>query len=339
MALRCAARRGRDAMPDRLEDRAARYILRQEEADWSPADQRELDLWLAESPRHKAIYWRLRHGWAAADRVASLNLAPARAGWPARIAGSFGVKAGMALAASLLFIAFLGAILGNPAPQYTGYTTEIGQRKTLTFADGSRIDMNTGSEIRVRLSDRERIVHLDRGEAYFEVAHSKRKPFLVFIGDRQIRVLGTKFAVRKDGGRTAAAVVEGKVQFGRVVEGDVQDMLVLREGDSVISKGSQALAVYDRMDVVENAIGWTRGLLIFDRISLDDAAREFNRYNRRKLVIEGAETGAIRIGGAFRPHNVQTFARLMADAYDLRVEEAADRIVISDKGRQFVENQ
>ena len=59
-----------------LEQRAAHWVLRQEEAGWSTADQHDLDRWLAESNSHKAAFWRLEHGWREADRIGSLGQAP-----------------------------------------------------------------------------------------------------------------------------------------------------------------------------------------------------------------------------------------------------------------------
>jgi transmembrane sensor len=314
-----------------LEDQAARYILRQEESDWSQADQDELDDWLQSSARHKAVYWRLRYGWTAADRIAALDLSPANESKFLQVFQDSIFKVGVVLAASIIPLIFLGSFLlaDKPAPQYTQFFTQLGQRKMLSFPDGSHIDLNTNSVIRVRLSERNRIVYLDRGEAYFEVAPDKHRPFYVFTGDRLVRVLGTKFAIRKEGGKVATAVVEGRVQLGRIVDGTMQDALILKKGDSAISMGRQTLAVYDKMDRVSNAIGWVRGLLTFDRMSLVDAASEFNRYNERKLVIEGEELGSIKIGGAFRTDNVEAFAHLMSEAYDLKVEESEDQIKIT----------
>lgn len=313
-----------------LEDQAARYILRQEESDWSQADQDELDVWLQSSARHKAVYWRLRHGWTEADRIAALDLGPPSERKIFQAFKGTVFKAGVALAASIIPLIFLGLFLSSdrPEPQYTQFSTEVGQRKMLSFPDGSHIDLNTNSRMRVKLNERTRIVYLDRGEAYFEVAADKHRPFYVFTGDRLVRVLGTKFAIRREGEKVATAVVEGRVQLGRVVDGAMQDTLILKRGDSAISMGPQTLAVYDKMDRVSNATGWVRGLLTFDRMSLVDAANEFNRYNERKLVIEGDELGSIKIGGAFRTDNVEAFARLMSEAYDLRVEESEDQIKI-----------
>jgi transmembrane sensor len=151
----------------------------------------------------------------------------------------------------------------------------------------------------------------------------------VHSGNRQIRVLGTKFGIRKDPDQIVTSVLEGKVQFGRVVDGDVQDTLILTRGNMVISKGNQSLAIYNAMDEVSNTLGWTRGILVFNRITLGAAAGEFNRYNRRKLIFSDKDIAQIEIGGTFRPENIDAFARLMAEAYGLKVESGSDWIRLS----------
>jgi transmembrane sensor len=67
----------------------------------------------------------------------------------------------------------------------------------------------------------------------------------------------------------------------------------------------------------------------FDQSTLADAASEFNRYNRTRLVIADPEVAGIRIGGSFDADNVEAFARLLQQAYGLKVDHAADRVTIS----------
>jgi transmembrane sensor len=61
-------------------------------------------------------------------------------------------------------------------------------------------------------------------------------------------------------------------------------------------------------------------LLTFDHTTLGDAAAEFNRYNRQQIIIADPEAASIRIGGTFQAANVDAFARLLREAYGLRVE-------------------
>ncbi|MFA6118212.1 MAG: FecR domain-containing protein [Sphingomonas sp.] len=70
-------------------------------------------------------------------------------------------------------------------------------------------------------------------------------------------------------------------------------------------------------------------MLSFDQAKLADVAAEFNRYNDHKLVIADSNAAAIRIGGTFQASNVQVFARLLRDAYGLRIDRMGDEVTIS----------
>lgn len=329
-------------MLDELEERASYFLLRQEDGDWTAEDQAQLDNWLQQSMRHKAVYWRLSHGWQQADRVASLDLPPAsaRAAFPfMRVFSAIRTLPGAhiwpKIAAGIVALMLPAALLllampeWSSSPEYADYATGTGQRKFVTFPDGTQLDLNTNSAIRVKYTARERTIYLERGEAFFDVAHDATRPFYVHADDRLVQVLGTRFAVRMDEGKTVTSVVDGRVKLGRMVDGAWREALVLTRGDTAISQGGQTLAVYDDMDGVNNALGWMRGLLIFDRVTLGDAVQQFNRYNKRKLAIADDRLTQIQIGGAFRPENVEGFLRLMVDAHGLKIDETPDEVRLS----------
>ena len=83
------------------------------------------------------------------------------------------------------------------------------------------------------------------------------------------------------------------------------------------------------VDQVNSELSWRQGMLSFDQSTLADAAGEFNRYNHTKLVVADSEAAAIRIGGSFEAGNVDAFARLLQQAYGLKVQRDGDRVTIS----------
>ena len=317
-------------MSERIEERAAQYILRKEDGDWSSQDQLELDAWLEESPRNRAVFWRLEHGWAMSDRIVALNL-PAKPYVAVGVVRASLTRFGIAAAASIIPILAGWMILFHdaPAPPLTEYTTQVGGRKVISLADGSTIDLNTDSSIRLDFSSKSRMVYLDRGEAFFDVAHDRKRPFIVRSGDREILDIGTKFVVRKAGEQFVAAVVEGRVKFGRIEKGKVGGDQILDAGDRVISEGHTSLVVYDDEKYIDKMIGWRSGMLIFDRATLSQAAAEFNRYNRRKLIVSREGLEDVQIGGSFSASNLDGFARLLGEAYGLSVRNTPEQIIIS----------
>lgn len=313
----------------RIEDEAARWLMRRDEPDWSPADQAALDAWLQDATAHKAAFWRLEHGWNAAGRLAA-TARPDPVPAPRPI---WRRPAILAIAASLLLALGFGFILMRPASappgrDATAFATEVGERRSVALADGSHVELNTGTRLRASLAPALRELWLDEGEAYFDVAHDARRPFVVHAGPRTITVLGTKFSVRFDRGRVQVAVSEGRVRIDRPAAADRSTTTITR-GDLAVAEGRSLLVAENSVARVENSFSWRRGMLTFEQSSLADAASEFNRYNRRHVVIADPAAAGIRIGGSFEAGNVEAFGRLLRDAYGLNVEFTPDEIRIS----------
>ncbi|SEM97041.1 FecR family protein [Sphingomonas gellani] len=307
-----------------LEQTAATWLVRREQPGWSDADDAELARWLASDAANKAAYWRLEHGWQQADRLGSRrggdrsppSFVPLRRYWSG-------------LAACLLVVASISITVSlftqRAALTPVRIATAIGMQRHVVLADGSRLVVNTDSALRTAVDRMSRTVWLDQGEAYFEVAHDARHPFVIRAGDRRITVLGTRFSVRRDGDAVRVSVVEGRVR----VEGagpETGTAAIVTAGDVAVARGASLLVVDRSPMVVEEALSWRTGMLTFDRTTLADAATEFNRYNRQKLTIADERAARLRIGGSFQATNVEAFARLLRGAFGLQVRTSSDTI-------------
>jgi transmembrane sensor len=310
-----------------IEQRAAAWLVRREQPDWTDADQAGLTTWLAEDPAHKAAFWRLEHGWHLAGRLGSQRLGepPFRARIPS-------TRAWMALAACLLVavaIAFtVRAIVREPSTAAVRIATAVGSQRRVILADGSRLVVNTDSALRAAVDRSDRTVWLDRGEAYFEVAHDARHPFVIRAGDHRVTVLGTRFSVRREDNAVRVTVLEGRV---RVEDAKVDGgtAAIVAAGDVAVARGGSLLVAARSPAVVEEALSWRTGILTFDRTTLADAAAEFNRYNRVHLTITDDRAARLRVGGSFEATNVAAFARLLRSAFGLQVSTRGDEIVVA----------
>jgi transmembrane sensor len=317
-------------------DEAAHWIVAKADGALSREEQARFDAWFAASEGNKAAYWRLEQGWEDADRIAALGpFRPVRE-QPARFRPSARWLAPLPIAASL---ALVWGLYGLPqtldpwADQNVAasiYATPVGGRRTIGLEDGSRVQLNTASEVRAAVTARAREVWLDRGEAFFEVAHKDGVPFLVYAGDRLITVLGTKFAVRRDGPQIAVTVLEGRVRVDQLQGGRPVRSATIVGGDIALAKG-EAMMVASHSDArVEGALSWRNGMLTFDQDSLTAIAGEFNRYNQKKMMIADAEAGATRISGVFPASDPDAFAELLRDAYGLKVTRTPAKITVSN---------
>jgi transmembrane sensor len=310
-----------------IEAKAAEWLLRREQPLWSQTDQVALDRWLDESMSHKAAFWRLEHTWQMADRIGALSARdvaprPRRMGLPLKWWQA------SALAASLLLaIAFIGLhsrpTLSPPSTVDT-FDTGIGGHRIVPLVDGSRIELNTATNLRTLISKKRRDVWLDRGEAFFAVAHIEGSAFVVHAGPRLITVVGTQFSVRREGDKVTVAVVQGSVRVEDTMPGASTASITMTPGDVAIGLGSSTMVISKPVAAVEDKLTWRDGRLVFDGTSLAEVADDFNRYNRQQLLISDPAVAAIRISGTFKASNVEAFVRLLKEAYGLKVELTAD---------------
>jgi len=310
-----------------IEAKAAEWLMRREQSQWSQADQAALDGWLDESMAHKAAFWRLEHTWQIADRIGALA-ARDNAPRPRRATLHLKRWRASALAASLLlamvFIALHSRPTSAPQPHAGTFDTGIGGHRIVALEDGSRMELNTATMLRTMISSKRRDVWLDRGEAFFEVAHIEDSLFVVHAGPRTITVVGTQFSVRRDGDKVTVAVLKGRVRVEDPERGESSATTTVTPGDVAIGSGSSTMVISKPIAAIEDKLTWRDGRLVFAATSLAEVADEFNRYNHQQLVITDPAVAAIRISGTFKASNVEAFVRLLKEAYGLKVESTAD---------------
>lgn len=305
----------------RIEEEAARWLLRREEPGWTEADGQALEAWLSEAAAHQAAFWRLEHGWRRADRLAArpLSTPKSKAPWSRRFAP---------LVASLVALIGAGVWLAHDAAGRV-YATDVGGHEVAPLPDGTRVELNTDTKLRADVTREHREVWLDKGEAYFEVAHDKAHPFTIYAGKRKVTVLGTKFSVRRDGDEVQVTVVEGRVRVDPVDAPRPTPPAVLTPGQIAIAKGAATLVTPKTVAAAQSELSWRQGMLVFDQYTVERAAEEFNRYNRRKIIVTSPEAGAIRIGGTFETDNIDGFVELLQQGYGLKIEKTDDTVKIT----------
>ncbi|HSZ11530.1 MAG TPA: FecR domain-containing protein, partial [Rhizomicrobium sp.] len=171
-----------------VEANAAAWFRRRQFWAWSEADQIELDKWLAQSLAHRIAYWRLQGAWEHSGRLAALRPAAPESNAPSGNTLKAAVKiAAMAVVAIIVSAAMAAYVL---TPREKAYAAGLGQRQTVRLADGSQIELNTNTALRVLDGAPARTVWLDKGEAFFEVRHDIARPFTVIVGEHRVTDLG-----------------------------------------------------------------------------------------------------------------------------------------------------
>lgn len=310
-----------------VNEQAADWFDRKHFWVWNETDEVAFNLWLVQSPAHEIAYWRLEAGWARAERMAALKRPLPKRKLPER-ASSLPIAA--RVVAGLIVLGWLSFAIFTPASREASYATATGARRTVILGDGSKIELNTNTAIRVQMDVGERRVTLARGEAFFDVKHDASRPFVVTAAGRRVTDIGTKFLLHLvSDNRLEMALTEGKARLDAVTDDAIHREAVLEPGDvAIATSASLSLRKAGALEL-HRSLAWQHGNLIFNETTLADACAEFNRYNDQKLVVADAATAARKVSGTFRTTNTGDFASLAHDILGLRVQRKGNEIVIS----------
>jgi transmembrane sensor len=222
-----------------------------------------------------------------------------------------------ALAASVVCVAILAT--GNHR-----YGTGLGEIRSLPLADGSLVAINSQSSVEVSMHRDLREVTLTRGEAWFKVAHDKRRPFLVIAGRIRVRAVGTAFSVRRHDGGADVQVTEGIVETW--TEGEEDRRVRVRAGSRAYVAEYEPPRLTPAAAEIERSLAWRDGRIVLEGETLDEAVAQFNRFNARKLVVSDPGLAAERIVGQFRSNEPLTFAGAVATTLGARIDEEGETI-------------
>lgn len=191
------------------------------------------------------------------------------------------------------------------------YETDVGAQEIVRLSDGSVLRLNTASRVEVRFARRERRLVLQRGEAFFEVAHDAARPFIVVAGDTEVRALGTKFDVRRFGDATQVTLAEGRVEVARPGR---RESWTLAPNQKITLNGAPPAP--QAADAAA-ATSWTTGRLRFQGTPLADAVAEVNRYTHAKITLDAGSVGAERVSGVFDTGDTKAFVSAVTQLFGL----------------------
>lgn len=206
------------------------------------------------------------------------------------------------------------------------YSTGIGEQRTIALPDGSTVELNARSSLRVHLTDQQRDVALLEGQALFRVVKDAQRPFVVRAGDAQVRAVGTEFDVYRKEGETVVTVVEGRVETYDDSGRGGQGAIVLSAGEQ-LSVVPHTVTRPTRADP-SVATAWLQKRLIFEETPLNEVAEEFNRYNRRPLSIEDRELKMLKISGVYSSTDPASLINFLRSQSSIQVVETDKNVRI-----------
>lgn len=297
------------------------------------AENPEFSKWLETSVLNRVALLRLLSTWKRADRIVAVNVTAQRENTIHPLFQKPVVRQVFSIAA-VFMVAFFASIQIADVPGFfsngiKSYETEIGGQEYVPLTDGSTLILNTNTEVEAKIDEEVRRVTLKKGEAFFDVSHDENRPFIVDAGDQHITVLGTKFSVKHTNDGIKVTVVEGLVRIdSKGQETVLSPPTLVSRGKVAQTNGTDILVNEPDSTHLERQLSWRSGYIVFDSVPLVEAIEEFNRYNRINLQIVDPAIEDIRIGGRFKANNVEAFARLLAEGFDLHTARKGNRIEV-----------
>ncbi len=228
------------------------------------------------------------------------------------------------LAIAVLVTAAALLVWQDPAWRTEQVATPADRRATVELADGSRVELDTGTRLTVSRHLRSRRVVLEAGRALFDVQPSAWRPFTVEAGATQVRVLGTAFDVRRQNEEVTVTVLRGRV----AVTGT--------DGTTALQADDQVRAHAGRLDTPTavngaNATAWRQGQLVFQRTPLPEVLDEIARYSGRPVRLGDASLARLEVSGVYRTANAEALLALLPGFLPVRLEAGAggERVVQS----------
>lgn len=320
---------------------AAAWLARLHGPNRSPEVEAGFRRWLAEAPEGAAAFELLTDTW---EKSARLRRRPVE-----QRAERSGLRISLPRAALAAAAVAIVAIVGTMLYlQNDALITQVGEQRIVRLEDGSRVHLNTDTRIVVHYDKQRRGIELQKGEASFDVAPQTDRVFVVTVGDRQVRAIGTSFMIRRDERNLAVTLVEGKVTVaptegnsagyapasdaavtstGATIWSGSPDAILLTAGERLTMKVGEPARI-DRPSL-DQVSAWQRGQVAFDDTPLVDALAEMNRYSDTQLAVADSISPGIRVSGVFKAGDSIDFARAIASTYRLQVQTRSRQLVLS----------
>lgn len=333
-----------DDLPDDAMEAAAAWRVRMDEAAWSPADDAELDVWLAADERHAQAFEQTGAVWDFFDvnaaepemmraRRDAIDRAQRAAGRRWSGPGRFVRLPGYGrIAAGLAAVAVLAAGIYPLVDGKVSYGTGLGERRVVTLADGSKVSLDALTRVSVDYSKSARRLTLIRGQARFDVAKDVTRPFSVAARDRTVVATGTAFNIDLLAPEVRVTLIEGRVVvLPRARSTAPAKSVELRTGQQLVATADAAPTVAPAN--LAETTAWQQGKIIFDDEPLEDAVARVNRYSKRKIALGDAAARATRVSGVFEAGDTAAFVGAVTYYLPVRADETGDEIVLTgDQG-------
>lgn len=332
-------------------DEASLWIARLDRG-LSEEETKALRQWLDTSSRHKECLMEMASLW---DRMDNLSVLSELFDAPAaqrpekkrylRTASSIAASVAVLLVGIHFFVPTTSQIKTAPQVAQTPasktsnvlYETGIGAHSTVSLPDGTKMFLNTNTQVSVTYTEKERLLVLTKGELLVEVAHNKQRPLHVKVGERIVEAVGTAFNVYlKNNNDFDVIVTEGRVKVKPAVANAATSTLSnsqkiiqeLGQGEKLSVHESEPAPVETIGDaLINDRLSWRNGNLVFRGERLEDALFELSRYTPERFRIADQRINDLRIAGLYKAGDVDGLLSALKENFNIVYARSHDGVI------------
>lgn len=288
------------------QQQALDWFTRLRAADVTVQERATFETWL-QLPQNAHAYAQVEHMWQCLEL-------PARRVRKAR--RTVMAKKGLRLGAAACLLLALGTLtLARPGLVNLGadIATATGERREIQLGDGSRLMLDSASDVDVDMAGATRSVRLRHGRMFADVVHDGR-PFVVHLGKARIQVLGTRFSVSRAGDEDEVILLSGHVQVSTPTQ-----QRHLTPGQRVTLRGAEVTGP-ETVDA-ERLLAWRTGQLRVRDVSLQQVLQQLAAYQGKQLVLVNEQAGQRRVSGSFNLDEPGTALDALIASQHLQISE------------------
>lgn len=324
-------------LPDTIKQAAIRWYMQMRDAAPDAPQRAAFERWLLADVRHQNAYRLVNstmEDFTSTERLKNLSDALGQKQYfkkTERIRKVAKLGSGMLVFLICVGIAWFGqsqyaAWQAMPIAHLTQNTkiAQISQRK---LEDGSVVTANANSELDITFYRHQRVVHIKRGEAIFDVAKDSERPFIVQTAQAKVTVLGTRFAVNQLANRVRVSVDHGRVEVASA--DDVQAPLLLRNGDvvEIVANGSPKHVNRNAAD----GFGFAQGYIIFDQTDMQEVAETLSRYRQQPVQAEFFGQTSPKVNAVLKTNEINDFIRSLPQSLPITIRQTSSQLIIQPR--------
>lgn len=239
------------------------------------------------------------------------------------------------IAASFIIVLFIGLFQSYnyfvPSFEHT-LISQVKPINNYKLPDGSDISIDAKSKLNIQIYKNQRHVNLLEGQALFDIAKDKNRPFIIDTKQTQIEVLGTKFEINTNKNQIDIKVIEGKVKVSYInpLSNNTKVLSLLTKGEQ-LSLNKYGKVLNFSKTSIENIALWQKNKINFDNHSIKNAVEEFSKYIEKEIIINNKDIALLPITGTFYLDKSQKFFEAITLIYPISIKTKNNTIYINKK--------